>query len=156
MDNRLKGSDGVDKLSGLGGNDLLLGGGGNDLLNGGDGNDTIHGGAGIDKAWGGSGMDYFMFGNDALGQGGIDEVMDFLTGTDKLDLSAIDANKLVSGDQAFTLIGGKSFSHKAGELQVKLYGDGMLVAGDINADGVADFSVWVLGVAKLGATDFVL
>lgn len=156
LDNRIKGSDGIDKLYGLGGNDLILAGAGNDLLYGGDGNDTIHGGAGIDKAWGGSGMDYFMFGNDALNQRGIDEVMDFLIGSDKLDLAGIDANKLLTGDQAFTLIGGKSFSKKAGELQTKLYGDGMLVSGDVNADGVADFSVWVHGVAKLAATDFVL
>ena len=86
----------------------------------------------------------------------MDEMMDFARGVDKIDLSAIDASTVAAGDQAFRMIGTKAFSKKAGELQVKAYGDGVVVAGDVNGDGVADFSVWVHGVSKLAASDFVL
>lgn len=156
LDNRLEGADGIDQLFGLGGNDVLLGAAGNDTLDGGDGNDTLIGGAGVDKLWGGVGIDYFAFGTDDLRQTGPDEVMDFVRGTDKLNLALIDANAAAAGDQAFRMIGTKNFSRKAGELQVKAYGDGVLVAGDINGDGLADFTVWVHGVSKLASGDFVL
>ncbi|MFN5822237.1 MAG: right-handed parallel beta-helix repeat-containing protein [Novosphingobium sp.] len=156
LGNQIFGSDGIDQLYGLGGNDTLDGGAGNDILNGGDGDDYIVGGAGIDKVWGGAGIDYFAFGNDVVGQVGNDEVMDFVRGVDKLDLTAIDANAAAAGDQAFRMIGTKNFSRKAGELQVKAYGDGVLVAGDVNGDGVADFNIWVHGVSRLSGGDFVL
>jgi Ca2+-binding RTX toxin-like protein len=156
LDNRLDGSDGIDQLFGLGGNDILVGGAGDDTLDGGDGNDTLIGGAGVDKLWGGEGIDYFAFGNDAVRQTGPDEVMDFARGIDKLNLADIDANAAAAGDQAFRMIGTKNFSRKAGELQVKAYGDGVLAAGDVNGDGLADFTVWVHGVSKLSSGDFVL
>jgi Ca2+-binding RTX toxin-like protein len=156
LSNRIDGTDGNDQLFGLGGDDALFGGAGNDQVDGGDGNDVLNGGAGLDRLWGGAGIDYFAFGNDSLRQGGIEEVMDFARGVDKIDLSAFDANELATGDQAFRLIGTKNFSRKAGELQVKGYGDGVLLAGDVNGDGVADFSIWVHGVSKLSAGDFIL
>jgi Ca2+-binding RTX toxin-like protein len=156
LGNQIFGSDGIDQLYGLGGNDTLEGGAGNDILDGGDGDDYLIGGVGIDKVWGGAGIDYFAFGNDIVRQIGSDEVMDFVRGVDKLDLSGIDSNAAAAGDQAFRLIGTKNFSRKAGELQVKAYGDGVLVAGDINGDGVADFNIWVHGVSRLSGGDFVL
>jgi Ca2+-binding RTX toxin-like protein len=156
LGNQIFGSDSNDQLNGLGGNDTLDGGAGNDILDGGDGDDYLVGGAGIDKAWGGAGIDYFAFGNDVVRQVGNDEVMDFVRGVDKLDLTAIDANAAAAGDQAFRMIGTKNFSRKAGELQVKAYGDGVLVAGDVNGDGVADFNIWVHGVSRLSGGDFVL
>ena len=156
LGNQIAGSDAVDQLFGLGGNDTLNGGAGNDILDGGDGDDYLIGGAGIDKVWGGAGIDYFAFGSDIVRQVGADEVMDFVRGADKIDLTAIDANVAAAGDQAFRMIGTKNFSRKAGELQVKAYGDGVLVAGDVNGDGVADFSIWVHGVSRLSGGDFVL
>jgi len=156
LNNRIQGADGIDQLFGLSGNDQLFGGLGNDLLNGGDGNDILHGGAGADKLWGGAGSDYFAFGADALRQAGVDEMMDFAAGFDRIDLSGIDANTALAGDQAFRLIGSKAFTRKAGELQVKGYGDGVMVQGDANGDGVADFGIWVHGVSRLGTGDFVL
>ena len=156
LGNQVFGSDGNDQLFGLGGNDTLNGGAGNDILDGGDGDDYLVGGAGIDKIWGGNGIDYFAFGNDIVRQAGTDEVMDFARSVYKLDLSCIDANAGAAGDQAFRLIGTKNFSRKAGELQVKAYGDGVMVAGDVNGDGVADFNIWVHGVSRLSGGDFVL
>jgi Ca2+-binding RTX toxin-like protein len=156
LGNQITGSDGVDQLFGQGGNDTLNGGAGNDILDGGDGDDYLIGGAGIDKVWGGAGIDYFAFGSDIVGQVSADEVMDFVRGVDKLDLTAIDANAAAAGDQAFRMIGTKNFSRKAGELQIKAYGDGVLVAGDVNGDGVADFNIWVHDVSRLSGGDFVL
>lgn len=154
LNNLIEGFDGADQLFGLAGDDILFGGLGNDVLEGGEGNDTLVGGAGLDKMWGGAGIDYFSFGNDSIRQGGIDEVVDFARGVDKLDLSGIDANANLTGDQAFRLIGTKNFSKKAGELQVKAYNGGMMVQGDVNGDGVADFSIWVHGVSRLSGGDF--
>lgn len=156
LGNQIFGSDGIDQLYGLGGNDTVDGGAGNDILDGGDGDDYLIGGAGVDKLWGGAGIDYFAFGNDVVRQVGTDEVMDFVRGVDELDLSGIDANAAAAGDQAFRMIGTKNFSGRVSELQVKGYGDGVMVAGDVNGDGVADFNIWVHGVSRLSGGDFVL
>ena len=44
----------------------------------------------------------------------MDQILDFTPGTDKIDLSRIDANSLVAGDQAFNWIGSNAFSGTAG------------------------------------------
>lgn len=65
------------------GDDTLNGDTGNDFLVGGVGNDTINGGAGSDSFIGGAGIDTFAF----TGVAGNDQIIDFLSGTDKIDLS---------------------------------------------------------------------
>ncbi|MES2666671.1 MAG: calcium-binding protein [Pseudomonadota bacterium] len=102
------------------GDDTITGSQVNDFLVGGAGNDVIDGGAGDDSFIGGIGSDTFVF----AGNAGADSVLDFVSGTDKLDLSdygvgfgditttAIGSNTLVSvdtdgdaiGDVQFTLI----------------------------------------------------
>jgi Ca2+-binding RTX toxin-like protein len=69
------------------GNDLanvITGNSGANVLDGGAGDDTLLGGAGNDKLYGGSGADKFVF-DHGTGQ---DTVGDFVSGSDKLDLSA--------------------------------------------------------------------
>ena len=84
---RLTGLDGNDRIAGMEGNDTLDGGVGNDTLNGGVGNDQLVGGAGTDSLTGGSGADTFVFNNaDALVHS--DVISDFVSGTDKISLSA--------------------------------------------------------------------
>lgn len=89
--NRLKGTEGNDKIRGRDGDDVLKGRGGNDELRGDDGDDVMNGGAGADRMrgdhgndtlTGGSGADRFIFNQD----GDTDTVTDFTTG-DKLDMS---------------------------------------------------------------------
>ncbi|THD34591.1 MAG: matrixin family metalloprotease [Sphingomonas sp.] len=80
----LSGMDGNDTLVGNDGDDVLDGGNGADLLRGGNGNDTLKGGAGNDTLSGGAGVDKFVF-DHGTNQ---DTVTDFISGTDKLDLSA--------------------------------------------------------------------
>jgi hypothetical protein len=71
---------------------------------------------------------------------------------DDIDLSGIDANAKVSGNQAFSFIGGQDFSGKAGQLQYK----NGIVAGDINGDKVADFHIEIANNHALSANDFIL
>jgi Ca2+-binding RTX toxin-like protein len=84
--NVLTGNGAANVLTGLAGNDILNGGAGNDTLSGGAGNDTLAGGAGNDTLTGGADSDTFVF-NDYLTEG-IDNLTDFVSGVDDLQISA--------------------------------------------------------------------
>jgi Ca2+-binding RTX toxin-like protein len=129
-------------LKGGGGNDTLIGGAGNDTLEGGEGNDILIGGAGADILFGGNGADNFVFKSVADSRPGMEDTIVDLKFPDvsqqsHIDLSAIDANTHVAGDQAFTYIAGAAFNHTAGELRFSDH----LLQGDVNGDGTADFQV---------------
>jgi len=161
--NTLTGGRAADTLNGQAGADILTGGGGNDTLIGDAGRDILTGGAGVDSLTGGLGADTFVFASGDIPKSltTTDAIADFSAKQgDKIDLSAVDANILIDGDQAFTYIGNAAFSQTAGELRaptafVASLG-GRVVSGDTNGDGKADF-VLVLsnGVIAL-AGDFVL
>lgn len=153
-DDKIYGRNGNDALSGGSGNDLLDGGAGNDILNGDAGNDTLkgaagndklYGGAGADKLYGGSGKDTFIFKSakdSTVAKSGLDTIYDFDgKAGDRIDLKAIDANTKLSGDQAFSFIGTKAFSKKAGELRYDKAASDAYVYGDTNGDGKADFAI---------------
>ncbi len=95
-------------------------------LSGGDGADRLIGGDGIDFMTGGAGVDTFV---DELnstkvsgkqGSMSLDAITDFQTGVDKIDLSGIDANLGLAGDQAFHW-GGSSANKSVGDLTFKSY-----------------------------------
>lgn len=109
----LAGGEGNDRLLGDAGNDTLLGRADADTLEGGDGNDWLYGdgrestatvAGGTDKLYGGDGADHLIGGggNDLLVGGagtdwfvfatgsGADEIGDFTSGADHIDLSAFD------------------------------------------------------------------
>jgi len=157
----------IEQVIGSAFNDSLAGSAGNDSLNGGAGNDILIGGLGGDLLTGGIGADRFVF--NSLGPAPFtnpNSIWDF-TGADgdKIDLSAIDANSHVAGNQAFTWIGYLSsligFSGSGGELGYfkdvpdaeKTTG---YVMGDIDGDKVADFRIDVLFIKQLDGSDFVL
>jgi serralysin len=126
-------------------------GSGNDILRGNDVANRLDGGAGNDEYTGAGGADTFVFKN----LGGADKIMDFLSGTDKIDLSGIDANTASANDQAFAFIGNAAFT-AAG--QVRTYTDSTgknMIAGDVNGDGIADFTIQI-GTSTVGAGDFIL
>jgi serralysin len=117
-------------------------------LEGRGGDDVLNGFAGADTLVGGAGNDTFQFStlND-LGN----TITDFTAG-DKIDVSRFDTDAAMTGDQAFTFIGNAAFSNTAGQLR---YANGV-VQGDVNGDGIADFSVIMANNAALSASDFIL
>lgn len=169
--NRLDGLGGNDQLSGGGDKDKLFGGNGADQLDGGSGDDQLNGGAGNDVLIGGLGADSLFgdLGADTFvirrGETGATyETADFILGfsraeKDRIDISAIDANTRVAGDQAFTFIGSGAFSKVAGELRQASGKLGFVnifyLEGDTNGDGVADIVIGVQDFA-FAAGDFVL
>lgn len=150
--NTLSGLAGDDYLYGNAGNDRLLGGAGNDKLFGGDGNDLLIGGPGIDRLDGEAGADTFLFENIADSPYSARDTVIAFSGAagDRMDFGAIDANTLVSGNQAFTYIGSSPFT-TAGQLRLN---NGILSA-DVNGDHVADFGV-VVGSVHLDTSYFIL
>jgi hypothetical protein len=85
-----------------------------------------------------------------------DTLMDFSSAQgDKVDLSTIDANTTVAGNQAFVFIGAAAFSNTAGELRAEVMGSDTLVSADTNGNGVADFSLLVKGVTAMVGGDFI-
>ena len=132
------------------GNDSLLGNAVDNKLDAGAGNDTLNGGAGNDTLTGGTGTDKFVFANT----GGTDKITDFVSGTDKIDLSKFDPSA-AAGDQAMTFIGNGAFTHTAGEVHAYDAGGISYLAGDLDGDGVADFTIH-LGTAHAVAADILL
>ncbi len=153
--NQLSGLDGNDKLLGVLGNDNLLGGAGNDILTGGKGRDQLRGGAGRDV------FDYNASNESPATASARDVIKDFFHGSDRIDLSTIDA---VTGgsNNAFTFLGRASFSHVAGQLHVVQFNpagtslDHTVVEGDVNGDAVADFQIDLTGLIGFTASDFIL
>lgn len=144
----------------LSGNDVLLGGNKADALFGFGGNDKITGGIGADKLYGGAGADTFIFKSvkdSTVAASGRDKIFDFSQKEkDKVDVSAIDANSKVGGDQKFKFIGDDAFHKKVGELRYEKKGGDTLIQGDVNGDGKADFSIALDPLINLKATDFIL
>ncbi|WP_085809417.1 calcium-binding protein [Sphingomonas sp. TZW2008] len=110
-------------INGGTGNDTITGGGANDFLVGGAGNDTLNGGANNDQHIGGAGADIFVF---TTGPGN-DTILDFASGTDKVDLSAFG---ITADDVSFSSVGGVTFA-----------------SVDTNADDVADFTIQFAGTS---------
>ncbi|WP_426230669.1 family 16 glycosylhydrolase [Pararhizobium sp. DWP3-4] len=136
--NGLAGLTGDDYLYGDAGNDTLLGGAGNDKLFGGNQNDVLTGGLGIDRLDGEGGSDTFHFDSVAESPYSARDTIIGFSGAkgDRVDLSALDANTLVGGNQAFNFIGSSAFT-EAGQVR---FSDGVLSA-DVNGDRIADFAV---------------
>ena len=104
--NAIDGRAGDDTLYGGpgGGDDVMNGGTGNDRLFGGQGNDTLTGGPGDDRLAGGPGEDTFVFGPGD----GADTVTDFSGGTDRIDLTGFDIERvedvsMTVGDDGVTI-----------------------------------------------------
>ncbi|MGH6735298.1 MAG: M10 family metallopeptidase C-terminal domain-containing protein [Methyloceanibacter sp.] len=154
--NTLTGNAGANSLNGLDGNDKLLGQSGNDTLRGGIGDDALTGGAGRDTMFGDAGKDMFDFNSikDSKKGGQRDKISHFQRGQDDIDLKGIDAKK-GGGNQKFKWIGKNDFHDKKGELRYEDKGSKVIVQGDVNGDGKADFEIFV-AVGALSKGDFFL
>lgn len=150
-DDTVYGSSGADSILGDTGADYLNGGSDWDTIRGGDDNDTIDGGLGLDSLWGDAGNDVFQFtstSHSTLGNG-YDLIMDFegagitLFGSpnDRVDLSVIDANTLVAGDQAFIFNG--TTAGGAGTIWLDEVAGYTRILGNTDADATAELIIRV-------------
>jgi serralysin len=165
------------------GNNVLTGNGLSNRLNGGAGDDRLIGGDGVDFFTGGAGNDVFVGEINATkvasknGLISLDVILDFSKG-DKLDLSGIDANTAVAGDQAFTLVNSAN-PKNAGEVSIRHFGnmnaaeaalgmdlDGVdgdspfggpvsVVFGNVDG-GDADFAIVFVNTPSLTVSDFIM
>ncbi len=151
-DNVLYGRAGADVLNGMAGSDVLGGESGNDILDGGADNDILSGGAGQDRLTGGSGADVFFFYVGDIRRTGPgfgltadkDVILDlsFAAG-DRIDLSFIDANAILDGDQAFTFV--SNFTGLAGQATLKFISGKSVLQLDVDGDRKADLIVEING-----------
>ena len=158
-DDRLTGGLDNDSLIGLTGDDSLFGGFGNDALQGGDGDDVLQGGRGRDTLNGGFDRDVFVYlkaTDSTVAVAGRDIISAFQNGTDQIDLSKMDAKTTTAADDVFTFIGTAAFSGAAGQLHYVVSGANIVVEGDQNGDGTADFAIQLNAIASVDAFDFVL
>jgi Ca2+-binding RTX toxin-like protein len=122
-------------------------------VNTGSGNDTITASNAVNVINGGAGNDTFRFLSASAADG--DTILGFEPG-DRIDLSQIDADLGTSGDQAFTLIGGASFT-AVGQLAVTFEsredGDFTVVQGNIDANTDADFKIEISGHQNVTAAN---
>ncbi|HMN88008.1 MAG TPA: M10 family metallopeptidase C-terminal domain-containing protein [Bauldia sp.] len=134
----------------------MFGGTDNDTLNGGADDDRLTGGTGKDSLTGGTGRDTFDFNAIAeTGKGAKrDVILDFKRGQDRIDLDTIDANTKANGNQDFKFIGASRFHKKPGELHILKQGKTLIVEGDVNGDGKADFQIQLNKLSVLKLADF--
>ncbi|WP_225205838.1 calcium-binding protein [Novosphingobium huizhouense] len=173
----LLGDGGSDRLYGGNGNDVLSGGAnadrlqgqvGNDRLSGGSGNDQLTGGAGFDRMVGGSGADTFLWKATSEFAGrlpnasfAVDIVLDFSHADgDRLDVSGVDANDGLAGNQTFAFIGSDPFAaDAAGQIRVAATDNANVFLVQLNTDTDAQAEASFLVVSPAGApvaADFVL
>ncbi|MFC3080128.1 glycosyl hydrolase family 28-related protein [Phenylobacterium terrae] len=124
-------SNGADSGQGDSGANYLYGMMGNDTLDGGAGQDHLHGGPGADR---------FVFSNAAHSTAAApDRILDFTPGGgDIIDVSMVDANVGVAGDQAFAWV--TSFTNTAGQVRA-VYDAGQnrtVLEFDTDGDGQGD------------------
>lgn len=94
-----------DRLHGQEGRDTLYGGNGNDQLFGGADDDVLVGGRGSDTMTGGTGRDVFQFTDVSdFEPGKADLITDFEKGSDKIDISQLDAKIGTPANDAFHMV----------------------------------------------------
>lgn len=169
---RLEGRGGNDVLWSFGGTDMLIGGAGNDKLFGGGDKDTMLGGTGADVLIGDHGMDQITGGRgqDRM-DGGLDAMEDtfhFLSAADSsrtfaladrienfetlydvIELSAIDADLSLAGDQDFFFR--RDAGPGANSVWLEEKAEGTWLMFDNTGDGVRDFALLIADVT--GVTD---
>ncbi|MCC5624375.1 hypothetical protein [Nostoc sp. CHAB 5715] len=114
-------------------------------------------GAGTDTLYGGTGNDVFQFDSVSDSQPGLsrDIIKDFvgngIFAGDLIDLSRIDANTNIVGDQAFTYIGSGAFTAPG---QIRYSGD--ILQGNTDSNLSANFEIQLEGSPLLVASDIIV
>ncbi|WP_099349950.1 serralysin family metalloprotease [Erwinia amylovora] len=144
----------IENAIGGAGNDVIVGNAADNVIKGGAGNDVIYGGGGQDQLWGGSGNDIFVFSDlkDSSSKSP-DQIRDFESGKDKIDLSFFN-----QGDKGSDFIHFVDhFSGQAGEALLSYDARSNLSELAFNVDGGTnpDFMVQIVGQANV-ASDFIV
>ncbi|WP_223448518.1 MULTISPECIES: serralysin family metalloprotease [Pseudomonas] len=130
----------VENAIGGSGSDLLIGNNVSNELKGGAGNDILYGAGGADKLWGGVGSDTFVFAASSDSKpGAVDQILDFVSGLDKIDVTGITNGAGLHVVSAFT--------GAAGDAVLSNSGGNSLLSVDFSGHGVADFLVSTVGQA---------
>jgi uncharacterized delta-60 repeat protein len=139
----------------------LLGNSGDNLIRGMAGNDRLQGAGGADTLTGGLGIDTFILdGELSFLQGEV--ISDFGTGGDKIDMSLIDAIASTSSqNDTFSWIGTAAFTvGVSGQARYSTHTSASVTSsvlqGDVNGDGIADFSITLTGVTAVLSTSLIL
>jgi serralysin len=158
------GASGNDHFSGTnsGGDDFMMGGPGQDVLIGDAGADYLDVGQSFSAPFGFDGeadvVKYLRI-TDSTSDN-YDEIFNFQNiaagGIDKIDLSDIDANTSMSGNQAFQFVGTAGFSQPGGEVRLANFDGATLVMVDNDGDSTAEMVFLLHGVTGLVAGDFIL
>lgn len=122
----------------------------------GSGNDTITASRAVNVMEGGAGDDVFRFSDVESADG--DTILDFQPG-DRLDLSGMDANSGVAGNQNFTLVNGPAFDAAAQLMVSYEEREGVaytVVSGNVGGDAAEEFRIELKGSHNLTANNFVL
>jgi serralysin len=132
-----------------------IGGAGGDLIAGNDVTNRLSGGGGAD-VFVYTGADAQMWTPRSDGKKMLpDFLADFTSGTDRIDLSAIDANGGTAANEAFHFIGTAAFGHVAGELRWEVVAGRSWIMADMDGNGLADLQITTASQA-LTAADFIL
>ena len=140
------------------------GNGGANVIIGNTGNNILTGAGGIDSMTGGLGDDTFDFNasaDSAVGIGMNDVIMDFegagiaLVG-DLIDLSTIDANVGVAGNQNFAFIGTAAFTAAGQVRYVQSAGDTFIQTNTDGNVGNIEMEIQIEGTHTFIAGDFIL
>lgn len=152
------GQSGNDLLIGGTRADMLGGGSGDDTLVGGGGRDTLTGSSGADRLAGGAGDDAFRFASvsDAAGDrivasvGAVAFAGAGRAGGDRINLSAIDADTTLGGDQSFAF----GTAQGVGRLWAEDVGNVTHIRGDIDGDPTVEFDLSIHDGARAQASDY--
>jgi Ca2+-binding RTX toxin-like protein len=161
------GEGGDDTMTGNNGNDTMYGGFDDDVMKGGAGEDYLHGGSGHNILTGGLDRDVFAFQSFGAGHS-YDTITDFERNYDKIDLSAIDADPTMAGNQAFELHRGPRINHDgivhanpgpmvngyAGTIDI-VHQDGRTYIYVDTEDGPAQADIVLEGNIRLTADNFI-
>ena len=145
-----------------GGNDIAFGNGGDDAIAGQAGRDRIDGGNGNDTMNGGNGNDTFVFSTVLNAASNVDNIEDFATGHDTIELSAGMFSGLAAGIlKAAAFVSGSGLTEAADASDRIIYDTS---TGDVyfDADGTGSGSTAILFAtlanhpADLAASDFMV
>jgi len=147
-----------------GGADSISGGAFADTLNGGAGNDTLTGGAGVDSLTGGTGADTFTYTANSANSvqsrsSAPDVITDFVSGTDKLNITNITAGPVAFLGNFTSLTAAHTAATADGRAGLAFFvtsESNLYVEASAGTLGVNDTVVNLSGVTALTAADLLL